>query len=171
MLHDVGNAVRERFCLFRSLLVPNQVIFLEDNARHDALKSMSSCVPLDLLALEDRASFDRLVLERERVMSTGIGQGVAIPHGKMTSLEHFFLVIGIHPRGIFWDSIDRGLVHFIFLIGGPDNQQRHYLQLLSELTYIVNRPSCLERLLHAKSQEEVISILQYFLDRYSDSEK
>jgi len=71
------------------------------------------------------------MLEREKIVSTGIGMGVAIPHAKLTSVEDFFIAIGILSKGVQWNALDGGPVRLIFMIGGPDDKQTAYLQILS----------------------------------------
>ena len=76
-------------------------------------------------------------VKREKIVSTGIGMGVAIPHAKLPSFDRFFLAVGLQKvkDGIDWDALDGAPVRLIFMIGGPANQQTDYLKILSIQKY------------------------------------
>ncbi len=99
------------------------------------------------------------IMQRERVISTGIGIGIAIPHAKISGMEEFHVVIGIvQHEGINWDAIDHLPVKLIMLICGPDDRHSEYLQLLSELTKKIKQESVRQALFSAKNREEVVKI-------------
>ncbi len=62
-------------------------------------------------------------MEREKIVSTGIGMGVAIPTPKLNSVEDFFIAIAVLTHGVEWNALDGGPVRLIFMIGGPDDKQ------------------------------------------------
>lgn len=134
------------------------VLFLDEKEKYTAIERL-----VDLLdekgKLADKDSFHSALLEREKLVSTGIGIGVAIPHAKMPGTSHFFIAVGIQRgEGIDWNAIDGSSVRLIFMIGGPDNRQTEYLKLLSQLTLIVKDEQCRKRLLRSTSAREVIDI-------------
>ncbi len=109
--------------------------------------------------LKDKEEFLSSVLERERIVSTGIGIGVAIPHAKIAGNADFFIAVGIQKKkGIDWNSLDGSLVHLIFMIGGPDNKQTEYLKILSGLTQAIKDESRRKRLLKCNTAREVIDL-------------
>jgi nitrogen PTS system EIIA component len=71
------------------------------------------------------------VLEREDIVSTGVGLGLAVPHAKIDSVTDFVLAYGRSCSGIPFDSLDDAPVRHIVLIAGPSNQQQRYLQFLA----------------------------------------
>ncbi|MGH7533652.1 MAG: PTS sugar transporter subunit IIA, partial [Gemmatimonadales bacterium] len=73
----------------------------------------------------------RAVEEREAVLSTGIGYGVAIPHGRATSVPELSLVAGATTTGIDFDSVDGVPVRLFFLLVGPENAAGHHVKALS----------------------------------------
>ena len=79
------------------------------------------------------------VLERERVLSTGIGLGVAVPHAKIPGLPDFVLAYGRSREGIDFGSIDDRPVHHLVLIVGPQDRQPRYLQFLASVTLTLKR--------------------------------
>ncbi len=135
------------------------VMFFEDAARDEILVKL-----VDLLdqshKLKDRDAFYRAILEREEVVSTGIGMGVALPHAKLHGYKDFFIAVGIHKQGASWDSLDSAPVHVIFMIGGPDDRQTQYLQLLSALTSSIRDEHCRKKLLKAQTATEVIRLIR-----------
>lgn len=136
------------------------VAFLDVAKRDEAIDTL-----IDLLDREDqlpyRKEFRAAIFHREQLVSTGIGMGIAVPHAKLSSLPDFFIAIGIQKeKGIEWNALDLAPVRLIFLIGGPDNQQSEYLQLLSQLTSIIKNPEIRKELLKAESGEEVVALFE-----------
>lgn len=134
------------------------VCFLNASTQHEALSAL-----INQLAaqgkLHDKESFFRAILEREKIISTGIGIGVAIPHAKLSGYQNFFIAVGIQKKGgIDWQSIDGVPVKLIFLIGGPDDRQAEYLNILSMITTAVKDEGRRKRLMSAKSGQEVLAI-------------
>ena len=112
--------------------------------------------------LQDKESFQKALLDREKIISTGIGMGVAIPHAKLPNYDSFFIAIGIQPKGIEWQSLDDLPVQLIFMIGGPDNMQTRYLQVLSQLTSVIKDEELRKEIIKASSPEEVFSLFEKF---------
>jgi nitrogen PTS system EIIA component len=110
--------------------------------------------------LQNKEAFLEALFERERIVSTGIGMGVAIPHAKLPNYKDFFIAIGIQRQGIDWKSLDDLPVQLIFMIGGPDNKQTPYLQILSQITTILKDESTRKNIVNATSPEEVIQIFR-----------
>ncbi|EPP34405.1 phosphoenolpyruvate-dependent sugar phosphotransferase system, EIIA 2 family protein [Chlamydia ibidis] len=147
---------RQDFSL-RSLISSELIMFLDKNSRNEILRDLTDLADSNGV-LENKADFFEALVRRESLMSTGIGMGVAIPHGKLESCSSFFLVIGIHHRGILWDAIDGALVRLVFLIGGPSDAQGDYLRLLSNLTLFLRDDEHRHRLLQARTIEEVMNV-------------
>ncbi len=138
------------------------VAFLDVKQRNEAIQEL-----VDLLdhqkKLINKEIFFQAVLEREKIVSTGIGISVAIPHAKMAGYKDFFIAIGIvKHQGIEWSAIDGLPVRIIFLIGGPDHEQTKYLKILSLITQTVKDDSRRKKLIKATSAKEVIEIFRGF---------
>ena len=85
--------------------------------------------------------------------------GVAIPHAKMRDLSEFFIAIGIQKnKGIEWNALDKAPVRLIFMIGGPDDKQSEYLQILSLLTSAIRDGELRKKLLKAAKPEEIFEL-------------
>lgn len=96
------------------------------------------------------------ILEREKLLSTGFGLGLAIPHAKLQSVKEFVVTLGIHRAGVDFDSLDEKPVHVLVMIVGPDSQQEEYLKVLSRVTAFLkdNR----ERLLAMDTADDVYQL-------------
>ncbi len=131
------------------------VTFLHSKTRAEAIHTL-----IESLDVDQKLVFDA-VMQRERVISTGIGIGIAIPHAKIAGIEEFSVGIGIvRHEGIEWDAIDNLPVKLILLICGPDDRHKEYLQLLSELTKKIKQETVRQALFSAKTEEEVVKIFE-----------
>jgi len=135
------------------------VLFLPSDQQEAALEEM-----VDLLdkrgKLLDKRLFMDAILEREKIVSTAIGMGVALPHAKLPGYEHFFIAIGIHRKGIFWDALDQIPVRLVFMIGGPDDKQTEYLQLLSKLTLAIKHEERRKKILQLSEPKDIIALFE-----------
>lgn len=136
------------------------VVFLDVQAQAEAIEALIEALD-GAHKLKDKSAFHKAILDREKIVSTGIGLGVAIPHAKLGGYEEFFIAIGIQGgRGIEWNSLDGSQVHLIFMIGGPDNRQTEYLKILSRLTMAIKDPERRKALLKATSAKQVIDLFK-----------
>lgn len=135
------------------------VAFLDAGTRDAALQTL-----VDLAhqknKVYDKEEFYGAIIDREKIVSTGIGMAVAIPHAKLSSYDDFFIAIGILARGVDWNTIDGSSVRIIFMIGGPDDKQTQYLQILSGITNAVKDEERRKKLINASSPEEIIELLK-----------
>ena len=120
----------------------------------DALKELVASSS-DYLYNKDK--FLESLMERETLMSTGMGFEIAFPHSKNNSVVDFFLTIGISSAGINWNSFDEKDVKLVFLIGGLVEQQDKYLRILSSLANLVKKEVNKNKLLSAQNENEFYS--------------
>lgn len=99
------------------------------------------------------------LLEREKVSSTGIGSGVAIPHKIVPGLKTTVIALGRKKKGIPFDSIDGLPVTLAFLILGKEGSEAFHLRLLSKLARLLQQESFREELSRSESPDQIISIL------------
>lgn len=140
----------------------NNVTFLKSKNRNEAILELVNLL-YKSKKLRDKNQFYKKIIEREKIVSTGIGMGVAIPHAKLHQSDDFFIAIGIlKEHKINWNSIDRLPVRLVFMIGGPENQQNEYLQLLSKLTIAIKDDTLRRNILKAISKEEIVKQFRQF---------
>jgi fructose-specific phosphotransferase system IIA component len=102
----------------------------------------------------------KAVLEREKILSTGLGNGVAIPHCKTNSVEEFFVALGVHSKGVDFQSLDHKPAHIIFLLIGPENKPGFHIRLLSRISRIISKEDVRQQILASKSPEEIYQVFQ-----------
>lgn len=142
-------------------LDPKLVLFLDVTSRDEALKALVERLGARE-KLQDQQAFFDAIMDRERIVSTGIGMGVAIPHAKLPVYDDFFIAIGVLQKGVDWQALDQGPVRLIFMIGGPDDKQTEYLQILSKLTTALKDEERRKKMLTLGSQEALIDLLSSF---------
>lgn len=101
-----------------------------------------------------------ILLEREKLGSTGIGEGIAIPHGKLKNLDRVMISFGRSPSGIPFDSVDGKPVHLFFLLLAPENSASLYLRILAKISRLLKTPALKEKLLCAESAQNVIEAIR-----------
>lgn len=142
-------------------LDPKFISLISAESRDEALHAM-----VDNLynhgVVKDNQIFFHAILEREKVVSTGIGMGVAIPHAKLAGYNDFFMGVGILQKGVDWNSFDGSPVRIIFMIGGPDDKQTEYLQILSGLTMAIKDEDKRRKMLTLNSPEAIMSLFKGF---------
>ena len=138
----------------------SMISFLKAMNRKDAISELIEIIDNEIC---DKKNFHKAILDREKIVSTGIGMGVAIPHAKQNDIDDFFIMIGIKKHsGLNWQALDKTSVRLVFLIGGPVNKQTKYLQILSKLTSAIKDDNLRKNLLKAQSKEEVIALFDQY---------
>jgi len=108
----------------------------------------------------------QVLLEREKLGSTGIGEGIAIPHGRLKKLRDFFICFGRSLKGVDFDSIDGKPTQIFFLVMAPENSAVQNLKLLSRIVALLKESSFKKRLMDAHSQGELFQILSAEDEKY-----
>lgn len=101
----------------------------------------------------------QVLLERERLGSTGIGDGVALPHGKLRGLDNLLLSFGRSIDGLDFDSIDEQPAYLFFLLLAPENSAGMHLKSLAKISRMLKDGNLRQRLMRAKSREEIYKII------------
>lgn len=101
----------------------------------------------------------KAVLDREKLMSTGVGRGVALPHGKCANIEDVYVAVGVSPVGIDFEAVDEQPVHVFVLLVTPENFPSKHLKLLSKFSRMLNSAKCREEVLDATSPQEILEVL------------
>lgn len=100
------------------------------------------------------------VMERERVMSTGVGKGLAIPHGKVNGLESSQMAYARLETPIEYGSIDQAPVSQLFLVVGPESQSGTHIRLLSRISRLMNNDAFRIELLECATTDEILAKFQ-----------
>jgi fructose-specific phosphotransferase system IIA component len=106
------------------------------------------------------------VLEREKIMSTGVGKGFAIPHGKTNAISEIVAAFGKTNSPIEYQSLDNKPVNLVFLLVGKDNLVSTHIKLLSRISRMMNKDEFREKLLKAKSSVEIFELFKKEEENY-----
>ncbi len=109
--------------------------------------------------ISDEKQFKDAILSREEEFSTGIGEGIAIPHGKSPSVKRATLVAGVHHKGIDFESLDGQPSKLFFMIAAPEGENRLHLDVLARLSTLLMDEAFKEKLLSAKTADEFLKII------------
>ena len=109
--------------------------------------------------LSDREAALKAVRDRERKMSTGMQNGIAIPHGKSPTVESLVAAVGFKPEGCDFDSIDGKPCQVFILTISPANRTGPHIQFLAEISRLLHEEAVRKELVEADSSESVIEIL------------
>jgi PTS system nitrogen regulatory IIA component len=116
-----------------------------------------------LAKVEPQITADRLLevlLEREALQSTGIGEGVAIPHGKLAGLDRLVATFARSSEGVEFDSIDGQATHHFFLLVVPEHSGGQYLKALARISRFFRDAAFRQRLSEGESVEDVIRAIE-----------
>lgn len=107
----------------------------------------------------NKQEFKEKVFKRENEGTTGIGEGIAIPHGKSNSVKEACLAAMVLPKGVEFEALDNKKVNLIFLIAAPENQENTHLEVLSRLSTLLMDEEFRQKLKMTKTPEEFINII------------
>ena len=141
-----------------NIIPAERVALLEATAKDAALRELAGVVArADEVA--DSEALLAAIMDRESIMSTGIGLGIAIPHAKIPTVSDFVVGLGKSQKGLEFNSLDGKPVHIVVMIAGPGNQQERYLQLLAKITLKLKDPGVRQRLEHADDAQSILAAL------------
>ena len=138
---------------------------LQGTDKSSVLRELVSVLvePIQAGSLEDLL---QVLLEREKLESTGIGDGIAIPHGRLKKLKDFYISFGRSTKGIDFDSIDGKPSHLFFLVMAPENSAVNNLKLLGRIVTLLKDPSFRKQLMEAHSPQDVFRSISEEDEKY-----
>ncbi|MBP2291840.1 MULTISPECIES: PTS IIA-like nitrogen regulatory protein PtsN [Azospirillum] len=140
------------------LITPHAILpSLKAGSKKQALQDMARKAA-ELTGQHERAIFD-VLLERERLGTTGVGHGIAIPHGKLSNLDRVHGVFARLERPIDFDAIDEQPVDLIFLLLAPDHAGADHLKALARVSRLLRDQSMCEKLRGSDSADAIYALL------------
>jgi fructose PTS system EIIBC or EIIC component len=140
---------------------------LKGNSKEDVINEL-----IDLYKNDNRITdIEKVrdsVLEREKIMSTGVGKGFAIPHGKTNYVNEILAAFGKTKSPIDYQALDGQPVHLVFLLVGKDNMVSTHIKLLSRISRMMNKEEFRNMLLEAESSEDIVNIFKDEEENYFD---
>jgi PTS system nitrogen regulatory IIA component len=141
------------------LLDPAAIVAeLKGTGKNDVLTELAEALIAANPALH-RDEVIRVLLERERLGSTGIGDGIAIPHGKLKNLENQLIAFGLSRKGIDFDAMDGKPARLFFLLIAPEDSVGIHLKTLARISKLLKAPLVRERLRAAVDCQEIHRII------------
>ena len=118
---------------------------------------------LDLLLRErligDRRAAHSAILDREKKQSTGIGYGVAIPHGKSGTVKQLCAALGVSKSGVEYESLDEEPVHVVFMLLAEENKPGPHVMALAQIATLFKVPGFIDQLVAAKTAKELYDMV------------
>jgi mannitol/fructose-specific phosphotransferase system IIA component (Ntr-type) len=146
--------------LLSELLTIDRIkIPLEADSKDELLRELVSIVAITD-GISDEDAVLQAVRERESILSTGIGHGVAIPHGKSPSVPELRMAAGRAAAPVDFDALDGQPVALFFLLVGPESAAGPHIKALSRISRIVRRDDVRDRLIAANTPDEFLKALQ-----------
>jgi len=134
-------------------------IGLNSAEKEDVLKEL-----VDVLAgveeIGDKKSIVKALVERESLGSTGIGQGIAIPHGKTDRVKELVAVLGISRKGVNFEALDGEAVYIFFLLVAPKETAGPHLKALAQISRLLRDSYFCELLKRCKTADEVYELIR-----------
>ena len=110
--------------------------------------------------VKDVEKIRHAIFEREKIMSTGVGKGFAIPHGKTDAVSDIVAAFAVTEKPIDYESLDHEPVRLLFLLVGKDSLVGAHIKLLSRISRLMNKEELRQKLLEAKTSAEILDILR-----------
>jgi len=143
----------------KPILNKKLIYFSDSKKKDDNLEVLIKLINKENL-VEDIQVLKKSLFSREKLMSTGIGLGIAIPHVRIKGVENIIIAIVINKNGIEdYESLDGSPVRIVIMIIAGEEQHQEYLLLLSQIVKILKKNSMIERLLSTRDAEEVIKLV------------
>ncbi len=146
-----------------STLVKQEAIVpeLQSQERDDVIAElMDSLVASGATSASIRDELIKKVLDREKMSSTGFGRGVAVPHVKHPALTGLVAAVGLSPKGVDFNALDKQPVYSIFLLLSPENSPEDHLQAMETIFKNLRKDTFRRFLRQASSVDEVVTLLQ-----------
>jgi len=140
---------------------------LAGHSKDDIINSMVDLVGKSSKVL-DQEKVRTAIFDREKIMSTGVGNGFAIPHGKTDAVTDTAAAFAVTAEAIDYQALDDKPVRLVFLLVGKDNMVGPHIKLLSRISRLMNKEDFRNRLLAAGNPHEVIEIFKLEEATYSD---
>ena len=134
-------------------------IGIQSSEKEDVLKELVD-VLADVKDIGDKKSIVKALVERESLGSTGIGQGIAIPHGKTDRVKELVAVLGISQKGVNFEALDGEPVYIFFLLVAPKETAGPHLKALAQISRLLRDSYFCELLKRCKTAEEVYELMK-----------
>ena len=141
------------------LSLESTIVDLKEESKEDIIAELVNSLPVGD-AITDRDQVLQAVLDREKIMSTGIGDGIAIPHGKSAAATELVAAMGTQRRGVDFDALDGEPAFVFFLLVSPANVSGPHIKALARISRLLKNEEFKKKLIDANSAEEIIATIE-----------
>ncbi len=135
------------------------VVDLQGETKEEIIAELSKLVAKNCQIANSDDIF-QAVIEREKIMSTGIGDGIAIPHGKSDSVDKLVAALGTKRRGVDFEALDGEPAYVFFLLVSPTNISGPHIKALARISRYLKNEEFKKRLIAAHTSDDIISIIR-----------
>jgi fructose-specific phosphotransferase system IIA component len=148
-----------RMNLLDILSLESTIVDLKGESKEDIIAELVNSLAVGD-AITDRDQVLQAVLDREKIMSTGIGDGIAIPHGKSAAVTELVAAMGTQRRGVDFDALDGEPAFVFFLLVSPANVSGPHIKALARISRLLKNDAFKKKLIEANSAEEIIATIE-----------
>jgi len=148
-----------RMNLLDILSLESTLVDLKGESKEEIITELVNSLPVGN-AITDRDQVLQAVLDREKIMSTGIGDGIAIPHGKSAAATELVAAMGTQRRGMDFDALDGEPAYVFFLLVSPANVSGPHIKALARISRLLKNEAFKKKLIDANSAEEIIATIE-----------
>ena len=142
------------------ILSPRSVLVgLQGETKEEIIKELVGSLESGAV-VTDREKVLQAVIEREKIMSTGIGDGIAIPHGKSDAVTRLAAALGIHKRGVDFEALDGEPAYVFFLLVSPANVSGPHIKALARISRLLKNDDFKKRLISAADAEGIMRLIE-----------
>jgi PTS system nitrogen regulatory IIA component len=134
------------------------VVGLQGETKEEIIRELVDSLEIDQV-ITDRDKVLQAVVEREKIMSTGIGDGIAIPHGKSDAVSALAAALGIHKRGVSFEALDGEPAYVFFLLVSPANVSGPHIKALARISRLLKNDAFKKKLIAAATPAEIMEII------------
>ncbi len=131
---------------------------LTSNSKMDVLQELGALLA-NINEQIDGLKATEILVERERLATTGVGEGIAIPHGKLEGLEKIVAAVGVSKTGIPFDAVDGLPVNIFVALLAPLDSSGDHLRALARISRLLKDPSIRQRMIQARSKEALFEVI------------
>ncbi len=143
------------------MMAPDRVVTLSSKQKEEALVELARILGRGT-TVNDVEDLVKAILDREEIMSTGIGQEFAVPHAKIAEIRHFSIAIGTCADGMEYGSLDRLPVRVIAMIAAPEGEQNTYLKVLKKVTEVLKVKTNRNRIVELVASGSAAAVIDLF---------
>ncbi len=140
------------------LAVDRVTTSLDGRDKEEVLRAMAGLFAKTERHLDEEAVF-RVLSEREALASTGIGSGVAIPHGRIAGIDQMIAALGVHNAGVPFDAVDGKPAHIFVAVLAPDERPGDHLHALAQISRLLRSETTRQRLVDARDAESARALV------------